>query len=238
MSQQPGDGRAVTRVEFALSDGSYPFVSASAAESCSVILEKCLPQTDDTYAEFFSVEDACPDRLVERAEDANSGEARVLERTSDGGLVEITVQDNCPIVSIADAGAVPQTARSVDGQGTVVADIPSHTETAAVIDSFLTAHSGAELAAKKQRESIAPLFGFRNYATHTDSLTERQREVLTMAHEAGYYNWPRGATAADLAETLDISEPTLHKHLRAAEQKLVTAMFACPHDERAADSDS
>ncbi|KAA9399244.1 helix-turn-helix domain-containing protein [Haloarcula sp. CBA1130] len=238
MSQQSGNGRAVTRVEFALSDGSYPFVSVSAAESCSVILEKCLPKTDDTYAEFFSVTDTRPDRLVERIEDNNGGEARVLERTSDGGLVEIDVQDNCPVVSLADLGAVPQTARSVDGQGTIVADVPDQTKTAAVIDSFLTAHPEAELAAKKQRESIVPLFGFKNYASNSESLTDRQREVLSTAHEAGYYNWPRGATAADLAALLDISEPTLHKHLRAAEQKLVATMFACPHDERAADSDN
>ncbi|MCJ0620578.1 helix-turn-helix domain-containing protein [Haloarcula hispanica] len=238
MSQQSGNGRAVTRVEFALSDGSYPFVSVSAAESCSVILEKCLPQTDDTYAEFFSVEGARPGRLVERIEDENGGTARVIECTSDGGLVEINVRDNCPVVSLADAGAVPQTARSVDGQGTIVADVPNQTDTAAVIDSFLTAHSDAELAAKKQRDSIVPLFGFQNYASHTEPLTDRQQEVLATAHEAGYYNWPRGATAADLAELLDISEPTLHKHLRAAEQKLVATMFACPHDERASASDS
>ncbi|MGB9951643.1 bacterio-opsin activator domain-containing protein [Haloarcula marismortui] len=238
MSQQSDNGRAVTRVEFALSDGSYPFVSVSAAESCSVILEKCLPQTDDTYAEFFSVEGARPGRLVERIEDENGGTARVIECTSDGGLVEINVRDNCPVVSLADAGAVPQTARSVDGQGTIVADVPSQTDTAAVIDSFLTAHSDAELAAKKQHESIAPLFGFQNYASHTESLTDRQREALVTAHEAGYYSWPREATAADLASLLNISEPTLHKHLRAAEQKLVATMFACPHDDLAAEGDS
>jgi predicted DNA binding protein len=237
MSQQPGDGRAVTRVAFDVSDGSYPFVSVSAAESCSVILEKCLPQTNDTYAEFFSVEGTRPDRLVERVEDGNRADAQVLDRTTDGGLVEIDLQDSCPVVSLVDAGAVPQTARSVDGQGTVVADIPGQTDTAEVIDAFLAAHSKADLVAKTQRESIVPLFGFQDYAALTESLTERQREVLETAHEAGYYNWPRGATAADLADRLDISEPTLHKHLRAAEQKLVTAMFACPHEELAADTD-
>jgi predicted DNA binding protein len=228
----------VTRVEFDLSAASYPFVSVSEAESCSVILEKCLPQTDDTYAEFFSIEGACPDQLAEQAEEDPQREARVLDRTSNGGLVEIDVQDSCPIVSLADTGAVPQTARGVDGQGTVVADVPSQTETAAVIEDFLSTHSEAELIAKQQRESIVPLFGFQNYAALTESLTDRQREVLETAHDAGYYNWPHGATAADLAEILDISEPTLHKHLRAAEQKLVAAMFACPHEELAADSDS
>ncbi|GCF13528.1 hypothetical protein Harman_14630 [Haloarcula mannanilytica] len=225
-------------MEFDLSDGPYPFVSVSESESCSVILEKCLPRTDDTYAEFFSIEGARPDRLAERAEDDPRREARVLDRTSDGGLVELDVQDSCPAVSLADAGAVPQTARGVDGQGTVVADVPEQTETAAVIEEFLASYPDADLAAKQHRESIVPLFGFQNFAALTESLTDRQREVLETAHEAGYYNWPRGATAADLADRLDISEPTLHKHLRAAEQKLVAAMFACPHEELAADSDS
>jgi predicted DNA binding protein len=235
MSHKPGDGRAVTRVEFDISDGSYPFVSVSEAESCSVILEKCLPQGDDTFAEFFSVEGACPSELVDRVAADGRHEARVLDRASDGGLVEIDVQDHCPVVSLADAGAVPQTARGVDGNGTVVADVPEGTETAAVLDSFLSAHSDAELVAKTRRESIVPLFGFQNYAARSDSLTDRQREVLATAHEAGYYDWPREASAADLADRLDISEPTLHKHLRAAEQKLVAAMFACPHDEPDAD---
>ncbi|MDS0220428.1 helix-turn-helix domain-containing protein [Haloarcula sp. S1AR25-5A] len=238
MSQQPGDGRAVTRVEFDLSDASYPFVSVSETESCSVILVKCLPRADDTYAEFLSIEDARPDRLAESVEDDAHREARVLDRTDDGGLVELDVQNSCPIVSLADAGAVPQTAQGVDGQGTVVADVPGQTETAAVIEEFLASHPDAELATKQQRESIVPLFGFQDYAALTESLTDRQREVLETAHEAGYYNWPREATAADLAERLDISEPTLHKHLRAAEQKLVAAMFACPHDDAAADTDN
>lgn len=233
MSQQPGDRRPVTRVEFELSDETYPFVSMSETESCSVILEKCLPQTDDTYAEFFSVEGARPDRLAECVEEDAQREGRVLDRTSDGGLVEIDVQHSCPIVSLADAGAVPQTVRGVDGQGTVVADVPSQTETAAVIEEFLSAHSNAKLAAKQHRESIVPLFGFRHDAALTETLTDRQREVLETAHESGYYGWPREATAADLADRLDISEPTLHKHLRAAEQKLVAAMFACPHEELA-----
>ncbi len=220
----------MARVEFDLSGGEFPFVTVSERESCSVLLEKCLPQTDGTYAEFFSIDGARPDRLTARIEDEGHGAARVLGRTDDGGLVEIDVRDNCPIVSLADAGAVPQAARSVDGRGTVVADVPRQTEVAAVIESFLDDHPDADLASKRQCDSIVPLFGFQNYAALTESLTDRQQEVLDAAHEAGYYHWPREATAGDLATVLDISEPTLHKHLRAAERKLVAALFTCPHE--------
>jgi len=230
MSTQSGSERTVTRVEFDLSGGEYPFVTVSERESCSVLLEKCLPQTGGVYAEFFSIDGARPDRFTAQVEADDRRAARVLGRTDDGGLVEVDVQDRCPIVSLADAGAVPQAARSVDGRGTVVADVPRQTETAAVIEAFLDDHPDADLTAKRQCDSVVPLFGFQNYAALTESLTDRQREVLAAAHEAGYYRWPREATAADLAEALDVSEPTLHKHLRAAERKLVAALFTCPHE--------
>lgn len=225
MSQQPGDGRAVTRVEFDISDGSYPFVSMSETESCSVILEKCLPQTDDTYAEFLSIEGARPDQLVECVEEDAQREARVLDRTSNGGLVEVDVQHSCPIVSLADAGAVPQTARGVDGQGTVVADVPRQTETAAVIEEFLSSHSEAELTAKQHRESIVPLFGFQNYAALTDSLTDRQREVLESAHGMGYFDHPKGANAGEVAAELGVSRSTFAEHLAAAQSKVLESIL-------------
>lgn len=230
MSLESGDRQSVTRVEFDLSTGPYPFVTVSDCASCSVLLEKCLPRTDGVYAEFFSVEGARPDRLATRVEEDGRGEARILNRSDDGGLVEVDVRNDCPVVSLADAGAVPQAARGVDGQGTVVADVPTQTDASAVIESFLDDHPDAGLAAKRQRDSLTPRLGFENAAAVTESLTDRQRGVLAAAHEMGYYNWPRGATAAELAESLDISEPTLHKHLRAAERKLVAALFVRPDE--------
>ncbi|WP_157837766.1 helix-turn-helix domain-containing protein, partial [Haloferax sp. ATB1] len=42
---------------------------------------------------------------------------------------------------------------------------------------------------------------------------------------------PRGSTAEDLADSIDISSPTLHQHLRTAQQKLMTAFFDDDSDE-------
>jgi predicted DNA binding protein len=52
-------------------------------------------------------------------------------------------------------------------------------------------------------------------------LTVRQREVFDLARERGYYAWPRGATAADLAAELDVSKSTVLEHLRKAESRLL-----------------
>lgn len=54
-----------------------------------------------------------------------------------------------------------------------------------------------------------------------DELSERQREVFTLARRQDYYTWPRGVSATELADELDISKPTLLEHLRKAEAKLL-----------------
>lgn len=52
-------------------------------------------------------------------------------------------------------------------------------------------------------------------------LTDRQLEVLETAHEMGYYRYPRGSNATEVAEALDICPSTLAEHLAAAQTKLL-----------------
>jgi predicted DNA binding protein len=61
-----------------------------------------------------------------------------------------------------------------------------------------------------------------------ERLTRRQHDALARAHEAGYYEWPRRTTADELADSLGVSAPTFHKHLRGAEDKFVGALFETP----------
>lgn len=52
-------------------------------------------------------------------------------------------------------------------------------------------------------------------------LTPRQREVITAALEAGYFEWPRQIDSEELADELNISRATFLEHLRKAEEKLL-----------------
>ncbi|GGL35451.1 hypothetical protein GCM10009037_18880 [Halarchaeum grantii] len=53
------------------------------------------------------------------------------------------------------------------------------------------------------------------------ALTERQRDVLAAAVAAGYYENPRGATVADVADDLDVSASTVSEHLRKIEARVL-----------------
>jgi predicted DNA binding protein/GAF domain-containing protein len=57
-------------------------------------------------------------------------------------------------------------------------------------------------------------------------LTDRQYEILCRAVEAGFYEWPRAKSGKEIATDLDISQPTFHHHLRAAERKVFEWLFS------------
>lgn len=57
-------------------------------------------------------------------------------------------------------------------------------------------------------------------------LTERQREVLSAALELGYYENPRRATHADVADALDASPATVGEHLRKVESRIFSQFTA------------
>jgi predicted DNA binding protein len=82
----------------------------------------------------------------------------------------------------------------------------------------------AELASKRERERAGePSTAFR--ASLRESLTDKQAAVLRAAFHAGYFEWPRGSTAEELADAIGVTSPTLHNHLRRAQQKLLGAFF-------------
>jgi len=56
-------------------------------------------------------------------------------------------------------------------------------------------------------------------------LTERQREVLTAAYDAGYFDHPKGANAGEVAESLGIDRSTFSEHMAAAQRKLLSALL-------------
>lgn len=53
-------------------------------------------------------------------------------------------------------------------------------------------------------------------------LTERQYEALTLALSRGYYERPRRVTAEELADELDISQPSMSDLLRRGERQLLS----------------
>lgn len=213
-------------MEFELTDPSYPFVRASAEAECRFEMREMLPRGNGRYGEFFSVDDADPSRILRLAEASDRVEPRLLADHGTGGLFEFVVSGSCPVRTLAERGATPTRVTSTDGNGRIVCAVPGECETADVVGTFLEAHPTAELVAKRERDRTTTGLlegGFEQLLD--ERLTDRQREILEAAYEAGYFRRPRETTGEELAEELGICGATLSQHVRAAQHNLLSILY-------------
>ncbi|ESS09984.1 MAG: PAS sensor histidine kinase [uncultured archaeon A07HN63] len=84
------------------------------------------------------------------------------------------------------------------------------------------------------KQTAAPTDLLSQRTQITDALTDRQHELFRTAYKEGYYKQPKGISGDDLAALFDISQSTVHEHLRAAEQRVATVLF----DDSAVRSDA
>lgn len=59
----------------------------------------------------------------------------------------------------------------------------------------------------------------------TESLTQKQLEVIKTALALGFYNTPRDITLDDLSNIFGISKAAVHNRLQAAERKVISKFF-------------
>lgn len=216
----------VVEVEFVLESSSYPFVYATKEEDCRFDLAQMLPREGGQIAEVFNVRGAEPTQILDLVSEYGSLEPQVLRRSDAGTLVEFLVSSGCPVYLLVKLGALPRTVTGVDGEGTITAEIPRTYQPSSVIDEFLSTYADAELVAKRKQDAATTMFALSRFENVLQTqLTERQREVLETAFEAGYYDWPRTATGKEVAAELDITSATFSEHINNAERKLFTAMF-------------
>ena len=129
-----------------------------------------------------------------------------------------------PPLAVVDRGGRVANLVAEEGTVTFTAEVSAETDVRDVVDAVTDRFPETRLAAKREGErSVETEAEFRQRLN--DRLTDRQRTVLRAAYHGGYYEWPRGSTAEELADALDVASPTLHDHLRKAQRTLLAAFF-------------
>lgn len=215
----------VTELEFLFEADEFPLGRAAVAADATLEVELVVPRSDGTVLAFVE-----PERRVARVLDhlqtePNVHQARRLDRDDPTPLVEL-VMDGHPVTTLADRGAVVTRVAAAEGHGRVVADVPPPVEVSAVIAAFTLAHPSVRLVGKREVDRRVPQLGQSQFVTRVLSrFTERQLSAIRTAYDRGYFEWPRGHKAAEIAEELGISTPTFSQHIRAAERKLTELLF-------------
>jgi len=200
---------------------SVPFSRAARMADCRVQHERTVAR-DGGVSVFFTLET-----------DANTAES-VADRTLPGSTSVVTDDADSTLVEartdswfgspLAEYGAVLRRAVATPAETTIVVEVSAQADVRSFADRLRELAPAVELVAKRQHSRQDRTAGeLRDRVT--ERLTDRQQEALTTALTAGYFEWPRESDGCAVAERLDITQPTLNKHLRLAERKTFSLLF-------------
>jgi predicted DNA binding protein len=118
----------------------------------------------------------------------------------DGYRFEVRMTDP-PILSVvASLGGTVESAVVENGELGLTVHLAPSVDVRKVIDAVEDAYPGAEMLRRRQisRTGDERRLVRRRLAAE---LTERQRTALEVAYYAGFFDWPRGASGEDLADS-------------------------------------
>lgn len=202
---------AVTELTLAVTDDEALLVDLSTRLDCSFELEGVVPLDGDRLLVYLAVDGVECERVVSALAESGIEEARVVN----DGVIECPLGSGSPLGTLVEYGANVREGAVESGRAELQIEIAPDASARTVVDRVQADFPETTMLSKSRR---TPAEDDRTVESGLlDDLTDRQREVLEAAYRSGYFGWPRDSTAEEVAESLDISSPTLHNHIRKAE---------------------
>ncbi|WP_276282535.1 GAF domain-containing protein [Halorussus caseinilyticus] len=215
----------VVEVEFEIHDGKGFFSRVPREEGGTFTLEGVTMTADGSFVYFMTVDGLDPDRVSELSDDAPDVEqARLVNEHEDGDLFEFVYTGPSPLQGLADHGGTLRYAKFTAERGRSIVELPRNADVRPVVESIQESVPNTEVVAQRERER--PARTVEEFRTSLEEdLTERQRSALDAAYYAGFFEWPRESTGEEVSDSLGVSAPTFHQHLRVGERKLLSAFL-------------
>jgi len=214
----------VVEIEVGIADEGLFFSDLSAEFDCTLTYEGSLYEDDDVVM-LFLVEGVDPQTVAEAAETYEGiNRVTLVSESEDSGVVEFAVTEPPLVAELAERG-VETTAIVADrGRIRITLELPATGDPRSVIEQLSERYPSTDLMARHERERTEQTKQ-ELVADIEQQLTSRQEMALQKAYLGGFFNWPRSISGEDLADSMDISPSTYHQHLRAAEKKVLGALF-------------
>ena len=216
---------AVTEVEFHTSAEDAFLAGASAALGCRIELASAVTVSEAASRCYLDIDGAGPQAVADAAATVEGvSETRVIETRANGCTVSVRVSGGSLVRALTEHGATVRDATAAEGRVRVVADLPDGTDVRPIADGLRATYPDVGLVSKESR-TRSSLTDSTLREGVTDRLTDRQWATLSAAYHSGYFDWPRGSTAEEVADAMDVSSPTFHNHLRKAQRALLDTLF-------------
>ncbi|WP_408959402.1 bacterio-opsin activator domain-containing protein [Natrinema sp. 74] len=214
---------AVVAVELEVTDRTLAPVALSADTDCRLEYRRSVHRTGDETASLFTATGASADDLLSAAAELADIDCRVVVERDDECLVELAGPTDL-VGWLSERGARTRAIESEDGRARVTLEIPQSANVRSIVEAVEDRYDGTDVISFRQRERDGETRA-EFAARLEEALTDRQFTALQRAYLGGYFEWPRPTTGEELAQSMGVSRPTFHEHLRTAEAKLCRAFF-------------
>lgn len=194
-----------------------PTVGSRASYSGSV------SRPDGGAVELYAVRGETAADLEAVADDhAGVDSITVLAEHDDERLVEVEPVESI-VGKLAAFGATVES-MTADERVELVVQLADDADSRTVYNALTETYDDVELLAHGRRERPERTTT-ELQAALSSALTDRQQEALQKAYAAGFFEWPRPVDGDTLADSMGVSRPTFHQHLRVAERKVLAELF-------------
>ena len=231
-SKQLLHGDSAVELAFDHSDTRDVVVDLSLEFETTVRLEGAALADGGVVSCYLAIEDADPSAVLSAIAPLDAlVDARIVTEEDDEAVVELRLTEASVVVTLVELGASVESFTATRGEGRLVVRVPTGSDLRALTDAVQSSYPDVSVVAKREVEAaVQSTSSFRRQLE--EKLTDRQRDVMETALASGYFEWPRGSTAEEVASSLGIAAPTFHEHLRSGERKLIEAFFSESSDER------
>jgi len=218
------DATEIIELEFAIDDRELLFSRLSAATDSTIESVGTDYRSDGRVRLYLSATDVDAEELVALAEDDPAVESvTCIVEHDDECLLEVVVEESL-LATLTEYGAVPREVVAENGSTRFTVELPYEAEAREVFELVEGQYPSTELLGYHERER--PVETRQEFkAALSDRFTDRQETALRTAYLGGFFDWPREVDGNELAEAMDISRPTYHQHLRAAQHKVFEELF-------------
>ncbi|AUV82782.1 PAS sensor protein [Salinigranum rubrum] len=173
--------------------------------------------TPDAVEGVRSIVDTIPHWIAVTFRDEDEGADRIP--------FELRLSEPPVLSAVAAAGGSVESARIEDGDYEMTVHLSPTADAKRIIDLVRAEYPAVSLL-KRTQVTRTDESSARMRRELAEALTDRQRTTLEMAYYAGFFEWPRHVSGKEMAETMSVSPPTFHQHLRKAERKVFDSLFS------------
>ncbi|WP_226022577.1 bacterio-opsin activator domain-containing protein [Halomicrobium salinisoli] len=214
----------VIELAFTVDDPDLLFCRLTGRTDATIESAGTVTQEEGSLRLYLTAEGDDADTVLEalQADDAVT-EARCVAEHDGEALFDATVTESL-VATLVDHGAVPKAIESERGVTRYDVELPYEAEAREVFGLVQDNYANTDLVGYHEHERpVRTQQEFRSALA--DRFTGRQETALRTAYLGGFFEWPREVDGDELADGMDISRPTYHQHLRAAQRKVFEELF-------------